>query len=153
MPFFFVKKKDRKLRPVQDYCTLNNWTVKSTYPLPLIKELITKLVKKKWFTKLDIRWEYNNVCIKENDQWKPILKTNTGLFKCLVMFFSLTNSLAIFQTMIDALFDNLVITGNVIIYMDDVAGPTQLLTCLVRHMAPTVSHVPLAKAMHKSFVG
>ena len=67
-PFFFVKKKDGKLRPVQDYCALNNWTVKNTYPLPLIKELITKLVKKKWFTKLDIRWGYNNVRIKENDQ-------------------------------------------------------------------------------------
>jgi len=54
-PFFFVKKKDGKLRPVQDYRALNNWTVRNTYPLPLIKELISKLVKKKWFTKLDIR--------------------------------------------------------------------------------------------------
>jgi hypothetical protein len=53
-PFFFVKKKDGKLRPIQDYHTLNNWTIHNTYPLPLIKELITKLVKKKWFTKLDI---------------------------------------------------------------------------------------------------
>jgi hypothetical protein len=53
-PFFFVKKKDGKLRPIQDYRTLNNWTICNTYPLPLIKELITKLVKKKWFTKLDI---------------------------------------------------------------------------------------------------
>jgi len=54
-PFFFVKKKDGKLRPVQDYRALNNWTVRNTYPLPLIKELISKLVKKKWFTKLNIR--------------------------------------------------------------------------------------------------
>ena len=53
-PFFFVKKKDGKLRPIQDYHALNNWTIRNTYPLPLIKELITKLVKKKWFTKLNI---------------------------------------------------------------------------------------------------
>ena len=45
---------------------------------------------------------------------------NRGLFKCLVMFFGLTNSPAIFQTVIDALFDDLVATGNVIIYMDDI---------------------------------
>jgi len=119
-PFFFVKKKDGKLRPVQDYRALNNWTVRNTYPLPLIKELISKLVKKKWFTKLDIRWGYNNVRIKEGDEWKTSFKTNRGLFECLVMFFGLTNSPATFQTMMDALFDDLVTTGNVIIYMDDI---------------------------------
>jgi len=119
-PFFFVKKKDGKLRPGQDYRALNNWTVRNTYPLPLIKELISKLIKKKWFTKLDIRWGYNNVCIKEGDEWKTSFKMNRGLFKCLVMFFSLTNSPATFQTMMDALFDDLVATGNVIIYMDNI---------------------------------
>jgi len=36
------------------------------------------------------------------------------------MFFRLTNSPATFQTMMDALFDDLVATGNVIIYMDDI---------------------------------
>ena len=90
-PFFFVKKKDGKLRPVQDYRALNNWTVRNTYPLPLIKELISKLVKKKWFTKLDIRWEYNNVCIKENNQWKTAFKMNRGLFECLVINKDLRN--------------------------------------------------------------
>jgi len=119
-PFFFVKMKDGKLRPVQDYCALNNWTVRNTYPLPLIKELISKLVKKKWFTKLNIRWGYNNVCIKEGDKWKASFKTNRGLFEYLVMFFGLTNSPATFQTMMDALFDDLVATGNIIIYMDDI---------------------------------
>jgi len=119
-PFFFVKKKDGKLRPVQDYHALNNWTVRNTYPLPLIKELISKLVKKKWFTKLDVRWGYNNVRIKEGDEWKTSFKTNRGLFKCLVMFFGLTNSPATFQTMMDILFNDPVATGNVIIYMDNI---------------------------------
>jgi hypothetical protein len=42
-PFFFVKKKDGKLRPVQDYRILNNMTIKNRYPLPLISELIDTL--------------------------------------------------------------------------------------------------------------
>ncbi len=42
-PFFFIKKKDGKLRPVQDYCKLNSLTVKNQYPLPLIPELIDRL--------------------------------------------------------------------------------------------------------------
>ena len=116
-PFFFIKKKDGKLRPVQDYRALNNWTVRNTYPLPLIKELITKLVKKKWFTKLDIWWGYNNIRIKDGDQWKTAFKTNRGLFECMVMFFGLTNSPATFQTMMDVLFREEIMEGRVIVYI------------------------------------
>ena len=60
-PFFFVKKKDRKLRPVQDYRKLNEMTIKNRYPLPLIKELVDHLKGSKIFTKLDVRWGYNNI--------------------------------------------------------------------------------------------
>ena len=41
-PFFFVKKKDGKLYLVQDYCKLNQGTIKNKYPLPLIQEFIDK---------------------------------------------------------------------------------------------------------------
>jgi len=60
-PFFFVDKKDGKLRPCQDYRALNEGTIKNAYPLPLISEVIDKLKGTKYFTKLDIRWGYNNV--------------------------------------------------------------------------------------------
>ena len=60
-PFFFVKKKDRKLQPVQDYRKLNEMTIKNRYPLPLIKELVDHLKGSKIFTKLDVRWGYNNI--------------------------------------------------------------------------------------------
>ena len=53
-PFFFVKKKDGKLQPVQDYRKLNEMTIKNRYPLPLIKELVDHLKGSKIFTKLDI---------------------------------------------------------------------------------------------------
>ncbi len=60
-PFFFVKKKDGTLRPVQDYRKLNEMTIKNHYPLPLISELIDKLRGAKYFTKLNVRWGYNNI--------------------------------------------------------------------------------------------
>ena len=91
-PFFFIKKKDGSLRPVQDYRYLNSITVKNDYPLPLISDLIDKLQGAKIFSKLDLRWGYNNVRIKEGDQWKAAFKTNRGMFEPLVMFFGLTNS-------------------------------------------------------------
>src|SRR6266498_1087055 len=68
MPVFFVKKKDGKLCLVQDYYALNAMTMKNKYPLPLIPELIVKLQGVKYFTKLNIRWRFNNVHIKEVDK-------------------------------------------------------------------------------------
>jgi hypothetical protein len=60
-PFFFMKKKDGALQPVQDYRKLNEMTIKNSYPIPLINELINKVRGAKVFSKLDIRWGYNNV--------------------------------------------------------------------------------------------
>jgi hypothetical protein len=45
-PLFFVRKKDGKSRPMQGYSRVNKHTIRNTYPLPLIKELIDKLVRK-----------------------------------------------------------------------------------------------------------
>ncbi len=127
-PFFFIKKKNGDLHPVQDYRRLNSLTVKNRYPLPLISELIDQVRKARLFTKLDIRWGYNNVQIKEGDEWKGAFKTNLGLYEPCVMFFGLTNSPSTFQTMMDTIFRNLVTMGEVIIYMDDIliATPSDL---------------------------
>ena len=119
-PFFFIKKKSGDLHPVQDYRRLNSLTVKNRYPLPLITELINQIQNARLFTKLDIHWGYNNVWIKEGDEWKGAFKTNLGLYEPCVMFFRLTNSPSTFQTMMDTIFCNLVTAGEVIIYMDDI---------------------------------
>jgi hypothetical protein len=119
-PFFFIKKKDGTLRPVQDYRRLNEVTIKNRYPLPLISEVVHKLRKAKYFTKLDIRWGYNNIRLREGDEWKAAFTTNRGLYEPLVMFFGLTNSPATFQTMMNDLLRDLISRGVVIVYMDDI---------------------------------
>jgi hypothetical protein len=53
-PFFFVKKKDGKLQPVQDYQQLNSHTVRNQYPLPLIAQLISDLSGAHIFSKVDV---------------------------------------------------------------------------------------------------
>ena len=78
-PFFFIQKKDGGLRPCQDYQYLNEHTVKNAYPLPLISTLINKLKGAKYFSKMDIQWGYNNICIKEGDKWKAMFTTPYGL--------------------------------------------------------------------------
>jgi len=69
---------------------------------------------------LDVRWGFNNVRIKEGDEWKVAFRTNHGLFEPLVMYFGLTNSLATFQTMMDDIFEELISEGNVVVYLDDI---------------------------------
>ena len=115
---FFIKKKDGKLWPVQDYRKLNQWTICNWYPLPLIPELINWV--KSLFSKMDVHWGYNNVHIKEGDQWKAAFITNQGLFEPKVMFFGLTNSPATFQTMMNAIFAQELREGWITIYMDDI---------------------------------
>ena len=99
--FFFIKKKDGKLRPIQDYRKLNQYTIRNKYPLPLILELISQVKDANIFSKFDIRWGYNNIRIKDGDQQKAAFKTKYGLYKPNVMFFGLTNSPATFQAMMD----------------------------------------------------
>jgi hypothetical protein len=127
---FFIKKKDGKLRFVQDHQALNAITRKNRYPLPLIDDLIHRLKDAHYFTKLDVRWGYNNVCIHEGDEWKAEFRTK-------VMDFGLTNSPATFQTMMNEIFQDLITEGIVSIYLDDILIFTNTseehhrITCLV----------------------
>jgi len=108
-PVFFVPKKDGKKRMVQDYWYLNSWMVKNNYLLLLISDLIDSIGKKKVFTKMDLCWRYNNVRIKEGDEWKAAFSMLERSFKPTVMFFVLTNSPATFQAMINDLLRDLVV--------------------------------------------
>jgi Reverse transcriptase (RNA-dependent DNA polymerase) len=79
-----------------------------------------KLKGAKYFTKLDVRWGYNNIWIRGGDEWKAAFKTNKGLFKPTVMFFRMCNSLATFQAMMDDIFMMMIDKRLVIVYMDDI---------------------------------
>ena len=90
-PFFFVAKKDSSLHPCQDYRYLNFHTVRNAYPLPLIPELIDDMKDSTVFTKFDVQWGFNNIRIREEDQWKGAFITPFGLFEPTVMFFGFCN--------------------------------------------------------------
>ncbi|THG99543.1 hypothetical protein EW145_g7243 [Phellinidium pouzarii] len=99
-PFFFIVKKDNTLRPCQDYHALNEGTIKNAYPLPLIG--------------------YNNIRIKEGDQYKAAFKTICGLFEPTVMFFDLCNSPATFQMFMNDIFHIIITEEAILIYMDNI---------------------------------
>ena len=93
---FFVSKKDRSKRIVMDYHSLNKQTIKNNYPLPLITDLIDNMGSKKVFTKVDLWWGFNNIRIKEENEWKRVFMIYIGSFKLTIMFFRMTNSPATF---------------------------------------------------------
>jgi Reverse transcriptase (RNA-dependent DNA polymerase) len=103
-PWFFIKKKDGMLQPVQDYCEVNKWTVQDMYPIPRIEQILESLHRKELFTVFDVRMGYNNMLIKKEDRWKAAFKTPYGLYQPRAMFFGLTNSPATFQRTMDWVF-------------------------------------------------
>lgn len=117
---FFIKKKDGKLRFMQNYRKLNAITIKNHYLLLLTSDIINRLTKAKIFTKFDVRWRYNNIRIKEADQWKAAFITNYGSFEHCIIYFGLTNSPATFQTLMNMIFADLIAEGKVAVYMDNI---------------------------------
>jgi len=149
---FFIGKKDGKKRMVQDYRYLNEWTIKNNYPLPLISDIRTK----KLFTKMDLRWSYNNVRIKEGDEWKAAFMMPEGLFEPTVMFFGLTNSPATFQAMMNELLRDLINTGKVAVFIDNVIvgmeleeGHDELVAEVIKRLEENDLYVKLEKCKWK----
>jgi len=122
---FFVGKKNRKKRMVQDYKYLNEWTIKNNYPLSLISDVLENIGTKKVFTKMDLRWGYNNVRMKEGNKWKVAFTILEESFEPTVMFFILTNLPATFQAMMNELLKDLINTGKVVAFINDVIVGTE----------------------------
>ncbi len=119
-PFFFVKKKDGMLHPVQDYCKLNEMMIKNQYPLPLISELIDKLCRARYFTKLDVRWgiqqcpnqrgrqREGSISNQPRSLWTHHHVLRAHQFACYI------------PMMMNDIFRNLIAEGKVTIYLDDI---------------------------------
>jgi len=124
-PVFFVDKKDRSKRVVMDYCNLNDQIVKNNYPLPLITDLIDNIGEKRVFTKMDLWWGFNNIRIKEGDEWKRAFTTHVGSFEPTVMFFGMMNLPATFQAMMNKILRDMINEGKVAAFVDDVLVGTE----------------------------
>ena len=101
---------------------------------------------------MDLRWGYNNVRIKKGDKWKVVFTTPKGSFEPMVMFFRLTNSLVIFQAMMNELLRDLINTGkvvafinNVIVGMEDEKGHDELVAEIVKRLEENDLYMKLEK--------
>ena len=99
--------------------------IKDKILLLLIREVINKLKKAKYFNKLDLIWGYNNVQIREGDKWKAAFLTNKGLFEPKVIYFGLCNLPGTFQRIMNNIFQELLHKGVLVNYMDNFMIPAE----------------------------
>jgi len=118
-PVLFQKKRDGTLRLCVDYKKLNAVTIRNSYPLPLIIDIIERVKGAKFFTKLDLRSAYNLIRIKKGDEYKTAFRTKYGHYEYLVMPFGLKNAPAVFQSFINSVLRPF-LDKSVILYLDDI---------------------------------
>ena len=90
--------------------------------------------------------------IKEGDEWKAVFMIPEGSFEPMVIFFGLTNSLATFQAIMNKLLRDLINTGKVATFIDDVIvgmeteeGHDKIVAEVIRRMEENDLYIKLEK--------
>jgi len=110
----FIDKKDGKLKICNDYCALNQITIKNNYLPPHINNILDQLNEAKYFSQIDLELGYYQILITDKDVEKIAMRTKYGFYEFLVMSSKLCNVPSMFMTFMNSIFheklDKFVIT-------------------------------------------
>ncbi len=147
-PVILAKKKGGKFRFCGDFRKLNGRTVKDSYPLPVIDDLLRKLGKAKYFTSFDLDRGFLQVALKEEDKYKTAIITQKGLFEYNVMPFGLTNAPGTFQRLMDEVLRE-TLDEFTAVYIDDIIIYSNTFEEHLQHVEEVLRRLKEAKLVIK----
>lgn len=124
-PIVLAKKKSGELRLCIDFRQLNKITLKNNFPIPLIEDLLDGLRGKHYFSLLDLKSGFQHVQMEEESIKYTSFVTPLGQFEYLVVPCGLKNGPAVFQQFIEQTFKNLIRSGKLRVYFDDLLVATE----------------------------
>lgn len=118
-PVLLVKKKSGEWRLCVDFRSLNAYTIKNKFPLPIMEELFEELLGAKWFTTLDLRSGFHQILVAPEDQYKTAFQIHLGHYEYKVMPYGLTGAPATFQAVMNHILKPLLMKC-VVVFIDDI---------------------------------
>ena len=147
-PVIFVKKKDGGMRMCVDYRAVNKMTIKNSYPLPRIDDLIDKLSGACLFSCLDLQQAYHQIRLNDADIAKTAFTTPQGLYEYMVLPFGLSNAPSTFQSVINAILGP-ELHHCCLVYMDDIVVFSKNAEEHLTHLGMVLSKLQGAKLYAK----
>ncbi|MBW0557601.1 hypothetical protein O181_097316 [Austropuccinia psidii MF-1] len=111
---------DGKSRLCGGFRSLNNYTKADRYPIPRIPHALDKLAKAKYITKMDFMKGFNQNGVQPNSM--KLLRTicHMGIYEYRSIPFGIKNAPAHFQRMMDTIFQEEILEGWMVVYIDDI---------------------------------